>query len=591
MLSRLLESAAKKVADQLLRDKDEALLNATKKTEATDPVHYPKTYQLIDSRTIDSEEKNSSVFSFYVLGCIGEKGEAQKQVAELMNDIATKNGKPKCIIFLGDNFYPRGAISPDDPVFKEQFDLIYQAENLDAIKDIPCFFIAGNHCHNIFRWGGGDRGWSIDYQRIEAQIKHTFRDEDKENPNKVKLYEQDVLDLATLQPWNMPRRFYKLVSGENIELYFLDTNTYVRDYLFSLEDKDSNPNNQAVWLKREMRKNEKAVKLAFHHHARFTVGKRFFYSDADLYLTPSDFKKLDGLGIKGNYNQIIDQILRRERFVFDANYSAHDHSMYYYIDDNVCQVVSGGGGGELQERESFIDSEKVPCFLKQNGFVSVNVNPYADKQCRVMNDIYSVEHHHLQFSNNSTSPYRRAPIEDPLHNQLWRALLIASHQYLNHCKYSMGFFTKVSNTMARKIYLDPSQVNEFINFLNGFEGFMLFEIVHNLNSLFLLEGAGTYKNFIDDAFKSEKIGMTLDAFIAKNTRQVSSSIPIPATQKNKNRNPSLGTFTPSSPVRYNATMYSPYRETITNALANIPDGSTNKQEYKPNQSMNSSSTQ
>lgn len=576
----LAESAAsatvKAVTDYY--DPQSTALKATRKSLPTDPVHRPMTYHINTTKPIlhdeftfnETEEKLDPTFSFFVLGCIGEKGPAQKDVAKMMDRIA-ENNKPDFIIFLGDQFYEHGASSPTDPVFKQQFEDIYQSPELTVLRNIPCFLIAGNHCHNIFRFGG-DRGWNIDFQRIEAQIKHTFFTNGEKDSAKEMLYEQVQLDLSTLQPWNMPRRFYKLIY-KTVELYFLDTNTYVRDYLNHITNIAAgkiDPDNQAAWLETEMKKNSDAIKLGFHHHSRMTVGKRYNKdkgSDHDLYLTFDEIKNLEGLGIIGNYNQIIDQIFRKQGFNFTANYSAHDHNMYYYVDHNVCQVVSGGGGGKLQERHLFSNSNMIPCFLKEYGFVRATINPSAKNELQVVHDFLTVLEHQLQFSSTSVMPLRRYPLTEPEIDldKVYLALLEASHQFLNQTSTYSGIFTSVSNIMKKT--LKPEQISDFINFLNAYEGFRAIEVAAVLNELLNFDCDGIFAKLIEASFTKNNINSTLKEFQARFTRKLISSIPTASGKLRKIPRP--GFASPKSPVMFSVKHSRTFTFTVQSAVAQL----------------------
>ena len=482
--------------------------DANKILNPTDPVHLPKTYQLVESKSSEPEEKQVPELLFYVLGCAGDGHEGQKKVANLMNKISITQGKkPKFIIFLGDNFYNNGVTSPTDQAFADKFYSVYQRAEYDGIRGIPCFFIAGNHDHRIYKYGG-DRGWTIDFKLIESQIKHTFYSEEKEDPEKIKLYNENILDLSALQAWNMPRRFYSLTI-DDCEFYFYDTNTYVRDYLASLKNKDHpDQNNQAIWLEHTAKKNA-AKKFLFGHHPRYTIGKRFFESDAKLFITDADILELKELGIEGNYNQILNTILEKQGLKFDITFAAHDHSMSYYVSDNLCQVIAGGGGGELQSRENYSQSERMPCYLKENGFTSVTINPNKN----TIIDIYSINHHHLQFCQDSNIPLRReSKLEDSLlMEKILPELIKACHAYLNKSGFNIKFFDKTKKLLWRESWVNPEDANQFLNFLNRFEPFTLMDLAKELRPLLAYDNS--FDLLMEEAFQSSGCEITLQNFM------------------------------------------------------------------------------
>src|SRR5579872_5100011 len=367
-----------------------------------DPVHTPKNYTLHNARDPENRE-----VLFYVFGCGGTGDDFQKKVAELMNQIALERGKkPKFIIILGDNFYNNGVTSEYDPAFKTKFEDVYQDKNLTEICGIPCFLIPGNHDHNVHSWGM--KGGNIDFSRIAGQINYSRLVDGKKSAEREAMFAGDNLDLKNLGVFNMPARYYSCTieaeekGEENLEMYFIDSTTYVKDYLNSLLSEKNDPNNQAIWLETLAKKNPEAIKLLFSHHPRYSLDKRFFHSDAHHHLSNDEIEQLRRMGIDGNYNQMLDAILRRQGLHFDANYSAHTHSLYYHYsnegDTKLCQVGVGGGGGALEDRKKFT---KEDCYLKQHGFGEVNVNLQTKA---VTCDLHSVDGHHLKFKNDSAKP-------------------------------------------------------------------------------------------------------------------------------------------------------------------------------------------
>ena len=57
--------------------------------------------------------------------CIGDWGRPNPGLASSMNDYATLNGNPDCILALGDNFYPSGVESVEDELFNSCWKDIY----------------------------------------------------------------------------------------------------------------------------------------------------------------------------------------------------------------------------------------------------------------------------------------------------------------------------------------------------------------------------------------------------------------------------------------------------------------------------------
>jgi acid phosphatase len=155
------------------------------------------------------------------------------------------------VLLLGDNFYPRGVRSIDDPQWKTKFENIYDP----SVLDLPFYAILGNH----------------DYRRNEqAQIEYS-----REN---------------LLSRWKMPDRYYsfsrRLSDGTRIDFFGIDTNTIESDPL------------QLQWLEKVLALSTAQWKIVFAHHVLYSYGhygnnrkliavleKRFIRGGVDLFLS------------------------------------------------------------------------------------------------------------------------------------------------------------------------------------------------------------------------------------------------------------------------------------------------------------------
>jgi len=90
-------------------------------------------------------------FCFLVVGDWGTGGALQKRVANSMKTISKASGA-RFVLSTGDNIYPSGVVSADDPQWKTKFENVYQGLGL------PWWSILGNHDH---------RG------NVDAQIAYT----------------------------------------------------------------------------------------------------------------------------------------------------------------------------------------------------------------------------------------------------------------------------------------------------------------------------------------------------------------------------------------------------------------------------------
>lgn len=90
------------------------------------------------------ETATGDSLSFIVIGDWGVGGStAQQAVAEQMDTVARRNNV-QFIITTGDNFYPTGVLSADDPQWQRSFEKVYDQQG----HMIPWYPTLGNHDYN-----------------------------------------------------------------------------------------------------------------------------------------------------------------------------------------------------------------------------------------------------------------------------------------------------------------------------------------------------------------------------------------------------------------------------------------------------------
>lgn len=473
-----------------------------KKTSEVPPpefIHVPHNYVLKNARNVKQNSKDippelNPTIEFYVLGCGGTGKPLQKEVAELMDKIARGEiAKPKFIVILGDNFYEHGVESETDPQFKTKFEDVYEDKKLTGICGIPCFLIPGNHDHDV-QLATTD-ACDIDYFRILGQINYSRLENGKKSSKREEMFKSPELDLKELGAFNMASRYYSLlIKGEkkaeekteskseektekDLLMCFADTTTLAKDYLNYLKlaaENKEDPNNQISWLKKLAEDNPDAIKLLFSHHSRIAKDKRSSHSDAGDYLSAEDIAKLNALDIKGNYNDILNNIFYKLGLDFKANFSAHTHSLYYYNQiynkmsgrADLCQVGAGGGGGDLEYRYDFSDRDMT--YLKNHGFVKVSVDLTKgnDKDCLTF-DYYTTQGLHLKFKSDSSTPIRDCENEAREVVLLRDTVIQACNKYLYNTPSSgSGFFN--INKSHHGLY-GMNRAQDMINFFNRYE--------------------------------------------------------------------------------------------------------------------------
>lgn len=187
-----------------------------------------------------------------VIGDWGRQGqEGQREVAAALGQAARKLD-PEFIISTGDNFYPNGVASVDDPNWQQSFEQIYTAHPLW----IDWYVVLGNHDYR------GNPQAEIDYSNRSRR-------------------------------WRMPARYYTVTKpvGEDAqaEFFFLDTSPFIEDYRKEPEKYavgDQDPAAQLAWLERALAASTARWKVVVGHHHIYSGGKRTTLPELERALVP-----------------------------------------------------------------------------------------------------------------------------------------------------------------------------------------------------------------------------------------------------------------------------------------------------------------
>jgi tartrate-resistant acid phosphatase type 5 len=111
-------------------------------------------------------DTNREVVTFVAMGDMGDGGEPQFKTARAMKQVCDTEG---CdfVMGLGDNFYPHGPMSIEDPAFQEKFEDPY-----GVLGKIDIWMILGNH-----DWKKGL------FKSAQAEIDYTLRSDRWRLPN------------------------------------------------------------------------------------------------------------------------------------------------------------------------------------------------------------------------------------------------------------------------------------------------------------------------------------------------------------------------------------------------------------------------
>jgi tartrate-resistant acid phosphatase type 5 len=232
------------------------------------------------ARPVEAEAQGLNLLA---IGDWGSPGVAA--VARAMGEWAD-DMMPAAVISTGDNFYPSGVQSIDDPQWQSRYEQVFTAPGLMC----PWHAILGNHDHE---------------GSVEAQIAYT----------------------AKSRRWRMPARYFSwstLLPDRGLaDFFFIDTTpvyeathgfktTFVPLGAFVVE--------QFVWLERELAASEADWKIVVGHHPVFSGGVHGASWGLIRYLKPM----LEEHGVKIYLN-------------------GHDHDFEHIAVDGVNYLVCGGG--------------------------------------------------------------------------------------------------------------------------------------------------------------------------------------------------------------------------------------------------------
>lgn len=221
--------------------------------------------------------------------------------------------KPRFVISVGDNFYPKGVSGIDDPAWNESFEHVYTSPELQC----PWYVVLGNHDH---------------HGSIAAQIEYSSRS----------------------KRWVMLAEYYKrtesVAPGSDIDLFFLDTEPIASppSIFTRLWKGEADPEEQVEWLDRELSTSKARWKIVVGHHPIVSVGRH---------------------GPSANMIERIKPLL--ERHGVHAYFNGHDHNLQHATSNGVHYFTSGGGSEAFVSKECQSLSE---CY-SELGFLSGRITP------------------------------------------------------------------------------------------------------------------------------------------------------------------------------------------------------------------------
>ncbi len=240
-----------------------------------------------------------NALNFIVVGDWGRQGEySQKEVAQQMG-YAAIGIDADFIVSTGDNFYPDGVASTQDPLWQTSFENIYTSFPLQK----KWYAVLGNHDYR------SNPQAEVDYSKISHR-------------------------------WVMPSRYFskKMMidndSNKQVLLVFIDTspfvNKYYSDEVYGPNVSTQDSTAQLIWLSNILNNPSPSIKwkIVIGHHPVFTGGKR---------ITSVDTKN-----VKDAIKPIFD------KYNVDAYLCGHEHHLEYIKPAGATHYFISGAGSETR---------------------------------------------------------------------------------------------------------------------------------------------------------------------------------------------------------------------------------------------------
>lgn len=220
---------------------------------------------------------------------VNKKTPGQLKVAKQLAITAKETGA-SFIVTCGDNFHSKGVSSVSDPLWKVNFENVYN----DSALMIPWYITLGNH---------DNRG------NVEAELEYA----------------------KTSKRWIQPARYFDFTKtiSDSVKALFviLDSSPFVEQYRNENDDahhvKGQNYEKQLTWCDSVLRTSTAKWKLVFFHHPAYSASSKH-----------------------GSTKEVQQKLVPLfEKYKVDACFSGHDHDLQHSRPENSAIEYFGNGGG------------------------------------------------------------------------------------------------------------------------------------------------------------------------------------------------------------------------------------------------------
>ncbi len=191
--------------------------------------------------------------NFLAMGDWGRNGESpQRDVAVQMGETA-RALDAQFLLILGDNFYPAGVQSVNDPQWRTSLENVYTAYPLG----VDWYVALGNHDYR------GNPQAQVDYSSVSRR-------------------------------WRMPSRYYsvkkEIAPGVSAEFLIIDTSPFIKEYRKDLDKyhvAGTDTAKQRRWIDSTLKVSKAKWKFIVGHHNVYSGGKRTVLEDMEQLLVPT----------------------------------------------------------------------------------------------------------------------------------------------------------------------------------------------------------------------------------------------------------------------------------------------------------------
>ncbi|WP_293311549.1 metallophosphoesterase [Pedobacter sp. UBA5917] len=256
------------------------------------------THLTSDDVAAGADQADGYQMHFMAIGDWGRNGEYDQDKVATQMGVWAKEHPNNFVISAGDNFYPKGVVSENDPLWHYSFENVYTAHSLQC----DWYPVLGNHDH---------------LSDPEAQVRYS----------------------KVSRRWNMPATYYAkemvLKKGMGKVLFLMiDTDPML------FEEKKDYVAKQLNWINDTLKNASADVKwkIIVGHHPYYTVGPRI--------------KNYDTLTLRKTMADIF------EEHKVDVYLSGHDHSLQHIKPQGFTHQFITGAGSELTSVTSGVEYSK-----------------------------------------------------------------------------------------------------------------------------------------------------------------------------------------------------------------------------------------